>query len=50
MSCSSSVHAAKPGSQQWRVDRTSANAAEEWPATHLVYEVVKINGFAWICT
>lgn len=42
-----SVPAAQPGLQ---VDRTSANAAEERSATHLVYDVVKVNGFVWICT
>lgn len=51
MFCAQSlVDATQPGLQQWKVDRTSANAAEEWSATHLVYDVVKVNGFVWIYT
>lgn len=43
-------HATQPGLQQWKVDRTSATVPEEWAATHLVYDLVKVNGFVWICT
>lgn len=33
------------------VDRYNiATDALQWSATHLVYDVVKLNGFVWMCT
>lgn len=48
--CASFVHSALPGSHHRKVDRTLANAAEEPSATHLVYDIMKLNGSVWIRT
>lgn len=44
------VPALQAGLESRIANRTSSSVLGEWSATHLVYDLVKVNGFVWTWT